>query len=436
MSDQEQPAERPGLISRRALIGGAAGASIAGLAALSVTAASPARAATPAGALAPAAPASGDCLPGGRDAFFQPERSRTLTWFGDFTQQWYLTYPHANGFLEGGDYLTIAHLKPAEELVEVWAHAVDGSSATLLFSVSADPAAPLSRHRFIYWDVHLETGVLTFVHLDKVYKIDAAAALASGVPATPLLIYPGTGTNLPGLTSIHPDGAKVSFAHVTGPSVPGKPGEFYSKIVEVDLATSVATTLATTSFIADHAHYVPYDPDWVIWAHQGGSLTDEVWGHHATLAPSGMQVFDHSRPDGSVLHADHERASFTSDSYVIIQYSNLITDPVEPRGLWEGYLDGRPPRPIAGGVYLHADVSRDGVLAVCDAGLGGSFWVELVDMSGTYSPVVIATGVLQGAAHPRHLHPVLSPSGNEVYFIDSDPADPVAGGIRIGKVQL
>ncbi|WP_432876945.1 hypothetical protein ACQPYH_27670 [Kribbella sp. CA-245084] len=46
---------------------------------------------------------------------------------------------------------------------------------------------------------------------------------------------------------------------------------------------------------------------------------------------------------------------------------------------------------------------------------------------------MIATGITQGAAHPRHLHPVFSPTGDHVFFIDSDP---VAGGIRVGKVQL
>lgn len=420
MSEHEPANEHTGPISRRLVLGGAAGLAITALTATT----------------AQAGPASRGSLPRGRDRHFRPGRRHPVTWFGDFTQRWYLTYPHANGFLAGGAYVTIAHLKPTEQLVELWAHAVDGSDATLLFAVSADPAAAQSRHRFIYWDVQLESGLVTFVHLDKVYKVDAAAALASGVPATPELIYPGTGTNLPGLTSIHPDGGKVAFAHVTGPAVPGVPGEYYSKIVEVDLSTNAATTLASTPFIADHAHYVPHDPDWLIFAHQGGSTTDEVWGHHPVLAPAGMQVFDHARPDGSVLHADHERASFTSDSYVIIQYDNLTTDPVQPRGLWEGYLDGRSPRPIAGGRYLHTDLSRDGALAVCDARDGDQYWLELVDMSATYAPVVIASGITQGAAHPRHLHPVFSPSGNEVYFIDSDPADPVAGGIRVGRVQL
>lgn len=363
-----------------------------------------------------------------------------LTWFGDYDSREYLTYPHSNGFLERGRYVVVGQLVPSELVVRLWARLLVGERRDILIAeFPADPAAAQSRHRFVYWDAHLDSGLMTVACRDQVFVLDAAEALRRRGPVAAELVYPGTGTNVPGTTSIHPDGSRIAFGHITGPRTdPDDPLGFLTRIVEIDLASGDDRVVLEIPFGVSHAHFHPHDPDWIMFNHEGsvGSKSDRVWGYHPTLAPEGVCVAPQVFSDGRPMHLNHERAAHHDDTFVVVQYYNDITDPVLPRGIYEGHLDGRQLRPVAGGVYDHCDISRDGRWAVGDAVLGGVGSVDLIDMTGEQPPQILVDGLTKGAGHPAHIHPVFSPSGEHILFNDTDPDDPAKMRTRVGMVRV
>ncbi|MFC7624367.1 TolB family protein [Microlunatus sp. GCM10028923] len=354
-----------------------------------------------------------------------------VRWLTDHTDRSFLTYPHHNGFLNGGAHLIIRYQDLAASQPE-YLHLVDLATAAR----TPLPARPSGDQMGGgYFDVHAPTGTIFCVESPadpavapfRVWSFDAARFLADGTGSWQLRhTLPLNQRIADHLVAVHPDGTKIAFSVLTGTTP-----NWHSDITEITLATGAAEVLVSQDKLFNHVHYHPAFPTWLIFAHEGDVLTtsDRVWAHHRTYLPNGGNIVP--QLTGTALRLAHERACHHDDSVVVINYAN-------PRGLVRGHLDSRTPVQLADGRFEHCDISRDGRWIVVDtsdqAGIGTS--IELIDTANGNLVIPIVTGIVRGQNHPRHNHPIFSPDGRYVLFNDPDPARPDDGGLRIGVVDL
>lgn len=192
------------------------------------------------------------------------------------------------------------------------------------------------------------------------------------------------------------------------------------RLQEIDVLTGEVETLMQKSWIINHAHYHPYDPNWISLCNEVGNEPvrplDRIWAWHRTEAPDGRSMFHPYAPDGKPIHITHERAMFHKLGVI----GDVVSpSPGEPRGLYEVNYDGTVRVVAEGKGYQHCNISRDGRWAVADvANQQDRVTMETILINfETGATEVLYAG--RATRHPWHAHPHISPDGRWVILNDS-----------------
>ena len=318
----------------------------------------------------------------------------------------YQTYPHANGFADGGRSLVLGRVEG--KMTSLWKVPLDGGAAVKVceFDTTAE-AEPL-----LWFDVALTANRLFTVAQGALWSFDLNLPSSAGemICRPPLAISYG-------LCSVTADGARVVL--------PLRDGEFFVAY-EIDTATGRGRELFRKDWWVGHLHYCPHDESWIGFCHEGKCevTADRVWGWHQTLAPEGRCLFDQRWEDAERrLFTGHERWCFHQTGALTVAYG--VSDG-KPRGVYE-VTPGNPAGRLVseGDRHLHVSPSHCGRWAVIDTcgphDMPGRGW----ENAGTVSDIILldmADGRQQWltrsrlSSHPWHVHPVFSPDGKSVFF--------------------
>jgi hypothetical protein len=348
-----------------------------------------------------------------------PEDSMNIR-FPDY----YLNYPHNNGFW--GDRITLGRHRDGR--LDIAAAGQSGETPETLVSFPLAETFIKPPFSAAYWDVAGDRLVACVGN--ELYSMDLAAP-----GSKPVAIFTGSWAEPTSIPNLHPSGERVL--------VHGRRADRSTEALELDARTGAVLRRWTYAWWANHFHYVPADPSWIAYCHEGPTETvpDRVWVMHERHEPAGRSVFDQvSEKPGVFLCVGHERWAHHEVMGVVPAYG---VSPAGPRGLYAVYADGRPARLISPGDRdWHADISRDGKTALVDttgphdvAGFGwekanGVSDILLVEMASGKRRHLARTGY--GPRHPWHPHPVFSPDGGMCWFNDFSGGAGRAAGISTG----
>jgi hypothetical protein len=323
-----------------------------------------------------------------------------------FEQKRFHTYPHCNGFADGGTSLVLGQIEP--EHISMWK--VDlATGDEFLIRRFRQPTS--------YFDIAVDANVLAAVAEGAVWLFDLNCPGDSRI-----LLQAPPGLTLQGLPSITADGTRVL--------VPFEGQGRYGAIL-VDVLTSQSRTVISHQWWANHFHFSPYDPEWIIYAHEGrcDQITDRVWAWHEQLAPQGRCVFDQtSSVAGKPLQVGHETACAHDASILVVAYGASLAG---PRGLYEVFLDGRASRLVSEADRdWHGQMSHCGRWAVIDTtgphDAPGCGWDQAGQVSdimwvGSHTGQRAFLARTAFASHPWHPHPALSPDGRYLLYAEAAP---------------
>lgn len=320
----------------------------------------------------------------------------------------YLTYPHANGFTANGRHLVTGRIEARGH--SLWRHDLFTGDEVRIGCLPADFSGdPL------WFDVARDTGRLVAVANNEVWLFDATGLLE------PVLVYRenNDGGVLHSLSSISADGTRLIIGRRIGDR---------HEALELTPGSGAVRVLFSMPWFANHFHLSPYDETWIGFSHEGAAdlVTDRVWAWHERLAPAGLCLLD-QRPQG--LWLGHERWSFHTTSAFAVCYGG---SPGGPRGIYELFPDGRPPRLISEGDRdWHVNISQNGRWAVVDttgphdqpgrgwANAGDASDIMLIEIStGHRTPIARSR---RAAKHPFHPHPTFSPDGERIFYNEAGP---------------
>ncbi|MEX2606102.1 MAG: hypothetical protein WD708_02055 [Kiritimatiellia bacterium] len=334
------------------------------------------------------------------------------------------TYPHMNGYSEHGKGLVYRRTQADSQLL--LHRDLESGNETVLLELNPEDSGGGC------WEVALDAPRLVWVRNNRAEMLDLEN------PGSPTEVYrPPAGNRLDELCSLTPDGSRLLTRHNSGDR---------HVAVETDLETGESRELFHHSWHANHFHYCPHDPEWVGFAHEGWTedIFDRCWVWHRVYAPRGRTVFDQeSREPGKKLCVGHEHWCYHDVSAYVPAYMH---SPAGPRGLYEIFGNGRPPRlrwesdtiwhctmdvtgrhvavdtagpfreePYTEEQYRHyleifkrkdaAKEPMDADVAVLDLETGTSLWLAKA----------------QWTRHPYHPHPAISPDARWVAWNDSLP---------------
>ena len=324
-----------------------------------------------------------------------------------FDQQRYFTYPHQNGFFDGGRKVVLGQIDgPGRS--SLWVHDIAAERSRKLAAFTRADGRD-----FVYYDIAESRLLLVTSDVRSLWTID----LADGSPAPRRLFTAPAGHELDDIVSISHDASTVLAAYrPIGRNYP-------TTVVRVRVSDGRATFLFQKGFRANHLQHSPHDPTWFGFSRDQGN-TDRIWGHHPTAAPTGRLLWSQRSPTGGELRVGHEVWCRHDLSILVIAYPS---SPGGPRGLYQVRPDGSSRLVQASDSYSHCNVRRDGRYAVVDAGSGA---VILIDMTGRIRPRQLAD--TRFAPHPRHPHPHFTPDGSKVIYNDTD----ASRRVRVAMVPI
>ncbi|MDR1283762.1 MAG: hypothetical protein LBK99_23535 [Opitutaceae bacterium] len=354
--------------------------------------------------------------------------------FGGHERRRYLTYPHCNGFADGGRSLVLGQTEPG--VSSIWRHDLETGREERLceFAHAAGGPDPV-----LYFDIAASANMLVVRSGGSVWRLDLNAP--AGI-AKPERLWHGDGADLCGLVSVSAGGSRVLFDN--------RPDNALSRwrLIELDLRREPETRARIAgefSWWANHFHFCPHDETWIGFSHEGptSQIPDRVWAMHPRLAPQGRCLF---RNGAANLCVGHERWAFHASSAFAVAYGE---SPSGPRGVYEIRAPETetdslsPPRLVSEGDRdWHVDISRCGRWAVVDTtgphDAPGRGWQDARDISDILL-IDTATGrreflarSRQDGKHPCHPHPVFSPDGSAIFY---NEAAPDGGGHRVIAVS-
>lgn len=341
----------------------------------------------------------------------------------------YLTYPHSNGFRTDGRRLVVGVAGAHPALVEI--DLAGGQERVVLDHQALGPsdgglvATDWSRRAggagLPWFDVSLGADTLVTTWGHRLRSVDL-----SRDGARPRTHYrPPPGHHLHELTAVSTDGSTAWVSVGDGRAW---------ELLAIDLKTDEVRTLVRKPWWANHVHPVPHDETWVMFSHEGptSEVADRMWAWHAEQAPNGRAMVDQyalGHSNDTPMSIGHERASFAHLGGVVVAYGE---SPVGPRGVYQTFLDGRPPRLVSPGERdWHVSASRDGAFFVVDttgvhdrpgrgwAAAGGSSSIVLIHAAVGNRRELARTSHLD---HPYHPHPCFTPDATAVLFnhVDED----------------
>jgi hypothetical protein len=335
----------------------------------------------------------------------------------------YATYPHCNGYYDGGNRVALGRADGTEEIVGVrWEGAGDPEvllPAEFIASESGhrqEPWSVESPQRSVLWfDIALDAQTLVCARGGALFHVELAAERRA-----PRVAYRSTdGWTLDGLTSVTSDGRTAVISE-------SREGEHRALLL--DLAEGTTTEIVRHPWHANHFHFAPADESWIGYSHEGlsTSVEDRLWAWHPLHAPEGRSIVDQREladAPGAAVALGHERWMFHDVGAVVIVYGE---SPAGLRGVYETFVDGRAARLISAGERdWHCGISRDGRRIIVDttgpedapgrgwADAGNASSLVLVDAVTGARRVLADTGFI---AHPYHPHPSFTPDGTAIVF--------------------
>ncbi len=248
----------------------------------------------------------------------------------------YFTYPHANGFADDASCILARA-------------AANGSSDYLKCDLQTGSLQPIARVK----------GARLYYAISRNQQM--VVALRNGAMIVDLQtgakrqVFECPEWQLLADCDIHPDGAKILVnRYLNGPS-----GGF--RIDIVDAATGRIEPVIESDHPLDHAHFSPFNPDWVCFADGSPHALHRTWIWHRTKAPNGRPIFNQLCASGRRLDVGHERCMFDKASLLTIAYADSSC---VSRGLYEVDFDGTVRLVSQSNSDSHCNVSRDGRWAV------------------------------------------------------------------------
>lgn len=345
----------------------------------------------------------------------------------------YSTYPHSNAFLRDGT-CVLASPRSRSEISYLSFDLNTGASSTITTVSDAR----------MYFAVS-ETGQLLFDTIHGVNIVDLTKP-----DQKPRQIFTDSGIfSLD--CEISRDGKKALVTQkYPGSNKDSSEKKSIYRVDLIDVETGKWKTIMTTDWVSDHAHFSPYDPEWICFSCGDPKLYQRMWVWHPTLAPKGRQIFNQLKSDGTKFDIGHERAMFSEPALVVIAYGSQSD--AQPCGLYKVGFDGSVKLISESNRDFHCDVSRDGRWAVVSlqgthdslqdrpvgnwrshaAGYGYSD-VMLVNMkSGKRQFLYRATNSAKG--QPYEVQPVISPDGRWVVLKDAREQRVI--GVEVNKSAL
>ncbi len=335
----------------------------------------------------------------------------------------YTTYPHCNGFADGGRLLVYTRI--CSQCIELRGLELGTGKIFTIEEIPFQGQTP----PLLWFDVALEAPLLAAAFDNKVWLLNLVK------PSGWRCLYEVAPPNkLHGLVSIKADGSRIVCGVTQTDSYAA---------VEVDTGTGEHRQLFSQSWLANHFHYCPYDEAWVGFSHEGRTeeVSDRCWAWHAGKAPQGIPVFDqHSEQDGKPLCIGHERWCFHGLSAYAVAYA---VSPAGKRGLYEVYADRKPGCLLwESDVVWHCNMDRTGRFAVidtsgpwADAEMSEADFITYrdqhvkadMDKTTIESDIVLLDlkkrkslllATARRSQHPYHPHPAISLDGKWVAWTD------------------
>jgi len=341
---------------------------------------------------------------------------------GLIREDFYLNYPHSNGFCRDGS-LLLGRLDGMT--ASIWKTALEAKDDVRIcaFDVSREAGQ-------LWFDVAAETDRLVVASGCEVWIYDpdgtGQGRCIHRVELPAQMFYPHP--------SISADGRYV----LIGVRYP----EYYA-VLKIEVETGESYIQFKHSWWMNHIYFSPYDENWIGFCHEGPceKTRDRVWGWHAVQAPEGRCLFDQNWGNPArELWVGHERWCFHAPTALVVAYGG---SPGEPRGVYELSAEGKRPRLVSqGNRYLHVNVSHSGRYAVVDTSgphdLAGRGWenaqhisdILLLDMASGEQRWLARSKV--DARHPYHPHPVFSPDEKLIYFNEAT-IQPRGNRVRVVK---
>jgi hypothetical protein len=345
-----------------------------------------------------------------------PAAAATLRWLSDTSQNRYYTYPHKNGFWDGGRRLVLGQ-RDATGTVTLVDRELAGSGERHVGTL------PLVRGATQLWyDVAEPTGTLTVAAGDQVWMCD----LTASSPSLVSIYRPPTGYRLNNMACIHPQGmgAYTSYLSATATDVYATT----HSMVNIRFSTREVTPRVTQPWYVNHYHVAPGDPTLIAYAKQLASEPpDRIWAYRGSRTPPTWNVWDQRGLDGQPVLVTHERWTFHDSSFLVVAFGGASTT----RGLLQVTSAGVARLVRGSSTYWHCNISRDGRRAVVDTTpSGGTSSLVVIDMA-TGAATTVLTGI-GTASHPGHPHPHVTPDGTGVVFTAAESG----GATRVGLLTL
>jgi len=334
----------------------------------------------------------------------------------DFAQRRCHTYPHCNGFADGGNSLVLAQIETAHTSLWKYDLASGGEQLIRRFagSVSWVDVARVANVMIVESE-----GALWLLDLDHLGEGRAVYRQPEGSKSL-------------GMPSISADGTSALVPYERA----GRRGAML-----VDIASGQAQPTFEHDWWANHAHFSPYDPTWIFYCHEGwiDLVPDRMWAWHKHHVPQGRCIFDQaSSVPGKRLRVGHEVGCVHDASALVVAYGSSEAG---PRGLYEIFLDGRKPQLISEGDRdLHCHPSACGQWAVLDSSgphdADGRGWensqkisdIILVNKETGQRTFLARSRITQ---HPWHSHPAFSPNGRYIVYCQAGVDDPSTGSLHV-----
>jgi len=355
----------------------------------------------------------------------------------------YATYPHANGFLSDG---RIVIAQRGDKSVRYSAVSLDKPDAM-------HPLAEIAGARMYYAVSH--GGLMVAPTLFGARVVDLAKS-GKSVLSWDDPEYTKNRSELSGSlrynqdVDIAMDGSRVLLSR----TLYEDKKIVSSSVVQLDIGSGRTLTIAediqdpSTGEVVplDHAHFSPFDPNWICFCDARNRAVRRMWTWHPQHANPARPLVDQSSTTKPLLFT-HERALFDRPSLLSIVYGS---SPGAPRGLYEVPLSGKPPRLVSESnldlhcnagphsdwyvVSLQGTADRDQQAHLLDlcmrpGGQRDPDWLKS-EKGYSFSDVVLVnskTGarsfLFQGAnannAQPYEVQPAISPDGRWVIIKDA-----------------
>jgi len=334
----------------------------------------------------------------------------------------YLTYPHNNGFCKDGRTMVLGRMEGTR--ASLWKVSPDSKEDIRICEFDVSNKV----EKLLWFDVARETNRLVVATHDSVWMYDLEKQ-GSGE-----CIYRETSpARMLELPAIKSDGSEA---------VIGLRFSDHYAALSIDLNTGKNRILFEKPWYANHFHFCPYDEAWMGFCHEGRceETSDRVWGWHPVHAPEGRCLFDQNWGNPArELNVGHERWCFHAPAALAVAYG---ASPGEPRGTYEVYADGKPPRLVSrGNRHLHVNASLSGRWAVVDTSgphdIIGKGWENAEGISDLLLVDMVSGEQLWLArsrieSHPSHPHPVFSPDEKSIFFNEFLPE---TRGNRVMRVE-